>query len=283
MKHLTRAQEKRVVAQWKRAAPALARVRREELASWQYDPATVDALLDIGANAACRHPGTSGLVEMQRWFIKAARRQGLLPAAVRERAAPYAAAPLRVFGGAALPPGPFLALFGSVRCPGALLLEACELADRWRAAGFSVIGGFHAPLERECLRRLLPGPGPVVWCLARGLPHRVPAAPVDCRAAVAAGRLAIAAPFPDAVRRATARTALARNRRVAGLAAAVIVAYAAPGSRLEALAFEWLAAGKPLYTFDHPAHAALLRAGARTITKDTDWRRALDADAAPAP
>jgi len=89
MKRLTPAQQKAVVQQWKRAAPALARARDEELAAWQYDPAIVDALLDIGAKAPRREEEPNGLVEMQRWFIKFARRQGLLPAAVREEPAAY--------------------------------------------------------------------------------------------------------------------------------------------------------------------------------------------------
>lgn len=79
MKRLTFEQQKTVVQQWKRAAPELARVRREELAAWQYDPSTVNALLDIGAKAPCKEEEPNGLVEMQKWFMKLARKQGLLP------------------------------------------------------------------------------------------------------------------------------------------------------------------------------------------------------------
>jgi len=52
---------------------------------------------------------------------------------------------------------------------------------------------------------------------------------------------------------------------VADMAAAVIVAHAAPGSKMESLCHELIAAGKPVYTFDHPANVALLQAGARPI------------------
>jgi hypothetical protein len=34
---------------------------------------------------------------------------------------------------------------------------------------------------------------------------------------------------------------------------------------MESLCRDILAAGKPLYTFDHPANAALLAAGARSV------------------
>jgi len=74
MKRLTKEQQKKVVAQWERAGPELERFHREELRNRQYDWTTVDALLDMGDRfGGSRHP--EGLVEMQRLFIKAARRQ----------------------------------------------------------------------------------------------------------------------------------------------------------------------------------------------------------------
>lgn len=101
--------------------------------------------------------------------------------------------------------------------------------------------------------------------------RQTPAKPVDCRAAAAERRLLIVSPFPDTVRHATAKTGIARNRLVADMAAVVVVAHAAPGSKSETLSRELLAAGRPLYTFDHPANAVLIQAGARIATVDTDW------------
>ena len=69
----------------------------------------------------------------------------------------------------------------------------------------------------------------------------------------------------------TAETATIRNRFVAALAAAVAVAHAAPGSKIEALSIELLAVHKRLYTFDHPANSTLIQAGARVITPETNW------------
>jgi hypothetical protein len=83
MKSLTREQMKKVVEQWRQAGPDLTRVRHEELRRWKHDPEVVDALLQIGDRFARSRP-TSGLVEMQKWFMKLAEKQGLLPSVVRE-------------------------------------------------------------------------------------------------------------------------------------------------------------------------------------------------------
>ena len=130
-------------------------------------------------------------------------------------------------------------------------------------------------MEQECLRILLRSPHPVIWCLARGLYRQIPSKPVDCRPAAAEGRLVMVTPFPDSVRHITAETATTRNRLVAERASAVVVTHAAPESKMESLCRDILAAGKPLYTFDHPANAALIEAGARAITPETEWKEAL--------
>ena len=98
------------------------------------------------------------------------------------------------------------------------------------------------------------------------LKRQIPSEPVDCRPAVAEGRLVMVTPFPDTVRHITAKTATTRNRLVAEIASEVVVAHAAPGSKMEALCRDILAAGKPLYSFDHPANAELIRAGASHIS-----------------
>jgi len=161
---------------------------------------------------------------------------------------------------------PSIALFCSSRCPGHAILATYDQAAHWRDAGQCVISGFHSPVEKECLRILLRGKSPVIICPARGMLRNIPADPVDCRAAFDDGRLLLVSPFPDNVRRVTAETATIRNRFVAALAATVAVAHAAPGSKIESLSLELLAAGKPLYTFDHPANSALLHAGAHSLT-----------------
>ena len=281
MAKMTPSQWRQFASQWRRAGKALDRVRREELAHGKYDWRIVDALLDIGAKSTLKEEEPNGLVEMQKWFMKFARKQGLLPKAVREETVSYGGADVppakRNKAGQrtappGLPPGHKLALLCSVKCPGRLILDTYDLCQRLRAVGVPVISGFHSPMEQECRRILLRSPNRVIWCLARGMLKTIP---VELRPAVAEGRLVIVSTFPDKIHRATTKNAVVRNRVVADLAAAVIVAHAAPGSKLESLSRELLAAGKPLYTFDHPANAALLTAGAQPITPETDWQDVL--------
>ena len=63
---------KKWVETWKRAGPALERIRARELREWKYDPVMVDALLEIGFRFAQPRPMT-GLVEQQRIFGKLPR------------------------------------------------------------------------------------------------------------------------------------------------------------------------------------------------------------------
>ena len=172
---------------------------------------------------------------------------------------------IQTIGDTAILRQPKVALFCSVKCPGKLILETYDLAKRFRNEGTLVISGFHSPMEQECMRILLRSPHPVIWCLARGMYRRLPIAPVDCRAAVDGGRLVIVSPFPENVRQVTAKTAIIRNRLVANKAVAVVVAHATSGGKMDTLCHETLAAGKPVYTFDHPANEELMEAGARSV------------------
>lgn len=158
---------------------------------------------------------------------------------------------------------PLLALFCSVRCPGNLILQTYDLARALRDAGTVVVGGFHTPMEKECLALLLRGTQPVVVCPARSIEgFRLPS---TWKAPLAEGRLLLLSPFPADQRRATADLAAARNAFVARIADRVFVAHAAPGGRTEAFCRDTLAAGKPLLILDDPANAALITLGARPI------------------
>ncbi len=178
---------------------------------------------------------------------------------------------LNISGDALVLDDPMVGLFCSVKCPGKLILDTYDLAKQFRSESITVISGFHSPMEQECLRILIRSPHPTVWCLARGLYRQIPATPVDCRAAVAEGRLVMATQFPDTVTQITKKTAMQRNRLVAELATAIVVAHAAPGSKMENFCHELLAMGKPIYTFDHVDNAILIKAGARTIENVADW------------
>jgi hypothetical protein len=158
---------------------------------------------------------------------------------------------------------PLLAIFGSVRVPGSVILRTLDAAAALRDRGVATIGGFQAPLERECLPVLLRGTAPVVVAPARGLdPMRIPAA---WRGALRDGRLVLVSGFPGRLRRPTTRTAERRNLLVAALAERVLITHAAPGGRTYRLARTLLEWGTPLFTWDDPHNADLVRLGARPI------------------
>jgi len=106
-------------------------------------------------------------------------------------------------------------------------------AARWRDEGRCVIGGFHAPVERECLRILLRGRQPIIICLARGLQGM--RQPKDWKQPVAAARLLVLSQFPASERRVTKDLAARRNQLAAALADEVVFAHIAPGGHLDEL------------------------------------------------
>jgi predicted Rossmann fold nucleotide-binding protein DprA/Smf involved in DNA uptake len=159
-----------------------------------------------------------------------------------------------------------LALICSVKCPGNIILQTYDLAKKLREAGVPVIGGFHSPMEQECLRILLRGWQPIIICPARGLQGmRIPN---DHKSALEEGRLLYLSPFSDKIRRPIVETALIRNRFVTALADKIIVPYAAPGSKtleLCRLAISW---NKSVYTLASQANAPLIDLGAQSIGTD---------------
>jgi predicted Rossmann fold nucleotide-binding protein DprA/Smf involved in DNA uptake len=156
-----------------------------------------------------------------------------------------------------------LAVFCSRECPGRLILQTYDLAQALRQTELTVIGGFHSPLERECLTILLRGPVSVILVLARSLERMRRRA--EYEPPLESGRLLLLSPFVDRPRRPTVQTALFRNHVVAALAEIVVVAHAAPHSATEQFCRELLAWGKPLYTLEDPANTHLTALGAKPL------------------
>jgi predicted Rossmann fold nucleotide-binding protein DprA/Smf involved in DNA uptake len=156
-----------------------------------------------------------------------------------------------------------VALICSVKCPGNIILQTYDLAQRLRDAGVPVIGGFHSPMERECLRILLRGKQPVIVCPARGLQAmRIPS---EHKQVLEESRLLYVSPFSDKLRRATVETALFRNRFVAALAEQIIVPHAAPDSKTFELCRLLISWGRPVHTLVNEANAALVKLGAQLV------------------
>lgn len=155
------------------------------------------------------------------------------PARLRERLRDDAPAQLSVLGNLDLLALPKTALFCSVRSPGHVILPAYDLAAKWRDAGRCVIGGFHSPVEKECLNILLRGKQPNILCPARSLTGM--RLPQVWKKAVEAGRMLILSGFSDAPPRVAVHYATRRNEFVAALADEVFIAHTAPGSKTEKL------------------------------------------------
>jgi hypothetical protein len=156
---------------------------------------------------------------------------------------------------------PLLGLFCTTRCPGDVILRAYATARSLRDARVAVIGGFHTPMEQECLELLLRGAQPVVWCPARPLP-RPRRLPAPRRAALEEGRLLILSPFDGQRQRMTAERAEVRNQLVVQLSHRLLFLYAPPGTRTEALCRAAIASGKPVFGLAGERCANLLRRGA---------------------
>jgi predicted Rossmann fold nucleotide-binding protein DprA/Smf involved in DNA uptake len=154
-----------------------------------------------------------------------------------------------------------LGFFCSTKCPGNVIVHTYDLVRALRDAGVPVISGFHAPMERECLDLLLRGRQPAVICPARSIERmRFPAAwhtPLD------EGRLLVFSPIAAPSRRSTAALAEQRNRFVAALADAIVIAHASPGSKIEWLYPKIVASGKRVYTLDLPENTRLMQQGVK--------------------
>jgi predicted Rossmann fold nucleotide-binding protein DprA/Smf involved in DNA uptake len=153
---------------------------------------------------------------------------------------------------------PWTAFFCSIRCPGDIILKSYDLAQKWRAEGQAVIGGFHSPVEKEVLKIMLRSTAQVCIVLARGLPKRIP---VEFRKPIDEGRLILASPFDRRIKRATAESAMSRNVAIAALAEKVFVAYAAPGSKTETLCRTISRWKKSCLTFSSPYTKNLINMG----------------------
>lgn len=163
-----------------------------------------------------------------------------------------------------------MALICSVKCPGNIILQTYDLAQRLRERGVPVIGGFHSPMERECLRILLRGSQPIIVCAARGLQNiRVPR---EHQVHLDQGRLLYLSPFSGKVRRPTIDTALQRNHFLGALAERILVPHAAPSSKTFKLCSLLISWGKVVYTLADEANVSLLKMGAQPLDASSATR-----------
>ena len=184
----------------------------------------------------------------------------LYPDLVRTRLGGVAPSCLYAMGETAILGNRFLGLLCSVQCPGSVIIKTFDAIRLLRDKGAAVIGGFHSPMERECLDILLRGRQPVVLCPAKRL-KGLRLGEV-ARHAVRDGRMLVISPFDESVRRTTAPQAVLRNDLAAALSEALLVPHAAPGGKTWTTIRAALDRQQPVFTFAVQDNAALLEAGA---------------------
>jgi len=162
-------------------------------------------------------------------------------------------------------------LFCSQKCPGDLILKTYDLAQIFRHAGVTVIGGFHSPMERECLSILLRGTQPVIFCPAKNINGML--IKKEYKKPLEEGRLLFLSPFDENQRRISVKTSHYRNLFVTALSAVVFVAHAGPSSKTEAFCREILSWQKLIYTFESDYNKNLIEMGAQPVNMDnvSEW------------
>lgn len=182
------------------------------------------------------------------------------PTVLRDRLGEDAPSCLYAIGEAAILRNRLLGLVCSIQCPGSIVIKTLDTIRTLRDAGVTVVGGFHSPMEKECLDILLRGDQPVIFCPARGLAGlRIGQ---TARRAMEAGRLLAVSPFAESIRRATAAQAVQRNNLVAALSEAVWVPHAAPGGKTWTTVCSALERQQPVFAFATEDNGRLLEAGA---------------------
>jgi len=166
---------------------------------------------------------------------------------------------LRAIGNINLLDKSLVGFFCSKRCPGEVILRVYDLTRALRDAGVTVIGGFHSPMEKECLTLLLRGEQPIVICPARSIENM--RLPTPWKDLLKQERLLIISLFEPDQRRPTAKLAQERNHMVAAIADVIIVPHAASGSRTERLCLELSEHDKLVYTLNLAENGHLIKQG----------------------
>lgn len=154
----------------------------------------------------------------------------------------------------------WLGLICSIQCPGSVVIRTFDAIRELRDAGIVVAGGFHSPMEKECLDFLLRGEQPVVVCPAKH--PTMERVPVAWRTPLDEGRLLLLSPFPAHIRRTTTEHAQTRNEFVAAMSDTVFVPHASPVGKTKFFAVQLLKAGKTVITISDESNADLVVANA---------------------
>lgn len=174
-----------------------------------------------------------------------------------------------------------IALFCSIKCPGDLILKTYDLAQALRDAEIPVISGFHTPIEQDCLKILLRGNQPIIYCPARSI-HNIRFSS-EQKQAIGENRLLLISPFSASYPRATTELAEKRNEMIGAIAHTIFIAYAAPNSKTLVFAQSLVAAGKSVVTFASSSNPLLQEQSIVGLGIDAIVQRCLDAQTSQTP
>ena len=189
------------------------------------------------------------------------RRASTFPPALRDRLGKSAIEKLYIIGDATILKQSAVAFVCSVKCPGSVVIHTFDAIRELRDAGVVVVGGFHSPMEQECLEFLLRGKQPVIMSPAKGLSR--PRLSTTQRSAIEDGRLTLVSIFSQTETRTNKKQSQSRNEFVAALSASVLIPHASPGGNAELIARKVLERGQPLYTISDPENDVLIKLGAK--------------------
>lgn len=131
---------------------------------------------------------------------------------------------------------PMTAFFASRQCTGTAIRSAMDWALQQARAKNVVISGFQSPLEQSVFKVLLQARSPMVAVLAR--PVSSAKLLPDWAEPLARGHLTVVSAARTSTRL-TGEVATARNKLVAQLTTAIVVAHVSPGGVLASLVAEW--------------------------------------------
>lgn len=170
-------------------------------------------------------------------------------------------------GNAAILVAPLLGIISARQVNSDLALISSQLLEQLASLnGAAFIGGWHSSLEKEALQILLTKTVPIVFCIPKALNRFVPTVDVDNR--VSQGQALLLTHCSPKVKRISRDASIHRNQLVIGLATALLVLSAPPGSVSLELAKSALRRGKPVLTPEHRVNKELFKCEGLPATID---------------
>ena len=124
-----------------------------------------------------------------------------------------------------------VAFLCSRKFPDEVALRSHHWADEQREKGNCVISGYHSPIEKDVLRRLLKGTQPIIVAMAMGL-KKVDA---EWNDPIVSGRLLVISRYAESVSHPCESKCYQRNRLMMELADTIVIAHASEGGNLARL------------------------------------------------